>query len=473
MGIDALSSGDPLTPPRARILIVDDDRAVRTALRVNLDKAGYHVHVTASVAEARQVLSEEAIDLVLSDVMMPGGTGMDLLASLRQDHPSVDIILMTGHGSVGDAVSAIKQGASDYIIKPIKKAALLHLIERCLREKALLAEVQQLRAEAQERYGFDNIIGSTEAIQRVFELVAAVAESTALVLLTGPTGTGKELLAHAIHYRSPRREKPFVAVNCAALPHSLLESELFGHERGAFTGAVRRHPGKFEQASGGTLLLDEIGEIPLSTQVKLLRVLESGTLQRVGGQETIHVDVRVIAATNRNLRQEVRLGRFREDLYYRLNVFHIPLPSLLERREDIPLLSAHFIKKYNERHGRQVTALAPHALQRLMSHDWPGNIRELEHVIERAVIVSRGDVINTIDLPESEPSESLPVPDQPSPSQDITTVLHETERQLIITALRSEKGVQARAARRLGISRSNLSYRIKKLNIVLQDITYE
>ena len=461
-----------MTEPTARILVVDDERAVRTALRVNLAKAGYDVQLTASAEEALEALAAREFDVVLTDVMMPGESGMQLLERVREGYPDTRVILMTGHGSVGDAVTAMKQGASDYIIKPIKKNELLVIIARCLREKALLAEVKHLRAEVNERYGFDNIVGVTPAIQHVFSLITSVADSSALVLLTGPTGTGKELLAHAIHYRSPRRDQPFVAVNCAALPQSLLESELFGHERGAFTGAVRQHRGKFEQASGGTFFLDEIGEIPMSTQVKLLRVLESGEIQRVGGQETIRISARLVAATNRDLRQEVRDGNFREDLFYRLNVFHIPVPALSERRADIPLLAEHFIKKYNARHERAVQRLSSLAARQLEAHHWPGNIRELEHVIERAVILCRGEEIDQFSLPEpnlEEAAEEALVP----PGKTISDVLQDTERRIIIEALKREKGVQARAAELLGVSRSNLNYRLKKLNIVVKNIVYE
>ena len=458
--------------PQPRALVVDDDRAVRSALRVNLAKAGFDVRLADCAEAALDELEDREPDVVLTDVKMPGMGGLALLEVIKSRTPETRVVLMTGHGSVEDAVTAMKRGASDYIIKPISKNELLIVLDKALREKALLAEVKQLRAEVSERYGFDNIVGVTPAIREVFDLITAVADSTALVLLTGPTGTGKELLAHAIHYRSPRESGPFVAVNCAALPPNLLESELFGHEKGAFTGAVRQHRGKFEQAHGGTILLDEIGEIPLSTQVKLLRVLESSELQRVGGTETVRVNVRVIAATNRDLRQEVREGNFREDLYYRLNVFHIPVPPLAERRDDIPLLVEHFLKKFNTRHDRRVERVAPEVLSQLMRHPWPGNIRELEHVIERAVILCRGAEIARVRLPETTHEEAADN-DLLPPGQSLSDFLAETERRIIVEALKLEQGVQARAARHLGVSRANLHYRINKLNIAVKDIIYD
>jgi DNA-binding NtrC family response regulator len=457
---------------------VDDERAVRTALRVNLTKGGYDVRLAETGAEALAMLEAAQPDAVITDVRMPGMNGLALLEAVQARAPGLPVVVMTGHGSVQSAVEAMQAGAANYIIKPVSRDELLVLLDRALRSRALEQEVETLRAQLAEEQGrkggFDGIIGATPAMQRVFSLVEAVADSPALVLLTGPTGTGKELLAHALHQRSERRRAPFVGVNCAALPEGLLESELFGHEKGAFTGAIRQHRGKFEQADGGTLLLDEIGEIPLSTQVRLLRVLESGELQRVGGRETIRVDVRVVAATNRDLRAEVRAGRFREDLFYRLNVFHIPVPPLRERRADIPLLVEHFIGRYAERYNRSATSLSPEALAALTEHDWPGNVRELEHTIERAVLLCSGERIEAVQLPEREhaPSEDEDSDVLPT-GQTLPDALQTLERNLIVTALRLEKGVQARAARRLGISRSNLNYRIQKLDIVVQDIIYE
>ncbi len=461
-----------------RILVVDDEPAVRSALRVNLARAGYEVMLAGNAEEALTVLLERPVDIVLTDVTMPGAGGMALLEQLRTRWPDVPTILMTGHGRVEDAVAAMKAGASDYIIKPISKDELLVILDRTRRETALRAEVVQLRAEVEKQYGFENLVGVTPAMRKVYALVEAVAGSSALVLLTGPTGTGKELLAHAIHYRSSRRAGPFVRVNCAALPEGLLESELFGHEKGAFTGAIRQHRGRFEQAQGGTLLLDEIGEIPHAVQVRLLRVLESGEIQRVGGTDTIRVDVRVVAATNRDLRKEVRAGRFREDLFYRLNVFQIELPPLRDRRDDIPLLVEHFVRKYAERYQKAATRVSPEGMARLLDHSWPGNVRELEHAIERGVLLSTGPEITLVPLPEEEPvarpiEEGPELPSELPPGRTLQDVLEEVERKLIVDALRQEKGVQARAARRLGISRSNLNYRIQRLSLELKEVVYE
>ena len=459
--------------PTPRVLVVDDDKAVRAALGVNLRKAGYEVTLCRSAQEALAALEDRPFDLVLTDVAMPGMSGLELLAQLRATWPKVRIVVMTGYGSVPDAVATMKAGADDYIIKPISREELLVIVERAVQEKALLAELMELRTQVDKQYGFENIIGATPAMVEVYELLASVADTRALVLIQGPTGTGKELISQAIHYHSKRRAGPFVRVNCAALPEGLLESELFGHEKGAFTGAHKQHRGKFEQAHGGTLLLDEIGEIPLSTQVKLLRVLDSGEITRVGGGKPLQVDTRVIAATNRDLLAEAKKGAFREDLYYRLNVFNIPVPALRERRDDIPLLVEHFTRLFAERHGRSLKLVVPPAaLQRLVDYPWPGNVRELKHVIERAVILSRGDELVGVKLPEIHPAEEdrelvLPA------GMTLQAALLEYERQVLIQALKHAMGVQAQAARDLGLSRSNLNYRINRLGIAVKDIVYE
>jgi two-component system NtrC family response regulator len=452
-------------------LVVDDDKAVRTALRVNLGK---HHNVTQVDCgeKALKVLADTPMDLVITDVAMPGMGGMALMQAIRNRHPEVRVVVMTGYGSVTDAVGAMKAGADDYLIKPIEKDALLLIVEKALEKKALLAELIGLRQEVQEKYGFENLIGTTPAMLAVYEQIEAVADTNARVLVEGPTGTGKELISNAIHFRSGRRNGPMVRVNCAALPDNLLESELFGHEKGAFTSAVRQHQGKFEQANGGTLFLDEIGDVSPATQAKLLRALESGEFQRVGGSTNVKVDVRVISATNKNLLEEVKAGHFREDLYYRLNVFRIEVPSLADRKKDIPLLVAHFLKHFSEENGRPAPSVSNETMQRLLDYSWPGNVRELLHVMERAVILSKGEVLSGVVLPEMHPQAQKEQVFLPF-GMTLQSGLKEYERQILIEALKSANGIQAEAARNLGLSRSNLNYRINRLGISVKEIVYE
>ena len=457
----------------ARVLVADDDRAVRTALKVNLSKANYDVTLVASAEEAIEAMRAGSHDLLLTDVKMPGMGGLELLKEVRTHWPDLRVVVMTGFGSVPDAVAAMKAGASDYIIKPIERDELLLLLERALQTRAMQRELLQLRQEVGEKYGYASMIGISPAMRDVYAQIVAVADSSALVLVQGETGTGKELIAHAIHYRSRRASAPLVAVNCGALPENLLESELFGHERGSFTGAVRQHQGKFEQADGGTLFLDEIGEIPPAVQVRLLRVLEGGSFTRIGGEHPVKVDVRIVTATNRDLWKEVQAGTFRADLYYRLNVFSIRLPRLCERRDDIPLLVEHFARKFADRHERPVPHVSDVAMKALQAYPWPGNMRELEHFMERTVLMSDGGEITAVRLPEVEPVS-------PSTGGGLADVgpgglpvaLDGYERHVITEALREAGGVQARAARRLGISRSNLNYRIGRLGIVLETIRF-
>jgi DNA-binding NtrC family response regulator len=460
---------------RQKILVVDDEKAVRTALNVNLSKRGLAVSLAESFEAAKLALNAQRFDLVLTDVKMPDGTGLQLLGEIRSAWPDTQVVIMTGYGSISDAVSAMKAGAADYIIKPVEKDELFIILERALERRALRTEVKKLRAEVANRYGFDNLVGTTDVMVQLYEEVAAVADTAATVLLQGPTGTGKELLAHAIHYRSQRAEGPFVRVNCASLPQNLLESELFGHEKGAFSGAIRQHLGKFEQANGGTLLLDEIGETDLNMQAKLLRVLENGELQRVGGNRTLTVDVRVVASTNRDLKVEVRQGRFREDLYYRLNVIRIKVPALRERKEDIPLLIEHFVAHFTETHGCDSLIVKPEVIQKLTGYDWPGNVRELKHAIERAVILHRSGPNLHIPHPAEQSSGLLLTTAEASPMEvsNLTEALADFERSIIIHALKNANGVQAKAARRLGTSRSNLNYRIQRLGIRVTEIAYE
>lgn len=460
-----------------RILVVDDDKAVRAALQVNLAKRGATVVLATNAAEALTALRATPFDGMLTDVNMPGETGLELLHHVHASWPDLPTVVMTGYGSVQDAVTAMKAGAADYIIKPIAKEELYVILERAFEQRKLKQEIVSLRQEVERQYGFENLIGVSPVMLKLYDEVAAVADTSATVLLQGPTGTGKELLAHAIHHRSRRANGPFVRVNCAAIPETLLESELFGHEKGAFSGAIRQHLGKFEQADGGTILLDEIGEIDLMMQVKLLRILENGEFQRVGGNQTTKVDIRVVAATNRDLRAEVKAGRFREDLFYRLNVIALRVPSLRERREDIPLLAQFFARKYSQKNERPQPVISPTVMASLQAYPWPGNVRQLEHTIERGIILHREGEFK-VELPEelSGPSgteERPPDAVLPQPGVTLQDALEQYERRLLVAALKEADGVQAQAARRLGISRSNLNYRIQRLGIRIRGIDYD
>ncbi len=449
-----------------RVLVVDDDRAVRAALRVNLAKAGIEVTMAESAEQALELLEQQPVDLVLTDVRMPGQGGLELLGTIRPRWPNIEVVVMTGYGNVDDAVTAMKAGAADYIIKPVSKQELLVIIERALEARDLRAEVAALRREVKAQWGLPDIVGTSSAMQRVQDLVTAVASTNALVLIQGETGTGKGLVARAIHQLSDRHAAPYVRLNCAALPDTLLESELFGHERGSFTGAIRTHQGRFQQADGGTLFLDEIGDISPAMQAKLLHVLESSEFQRLGGRETLRADVRIVAATNRDLQRRVQEGHFRKDLFYRLNVFAIRLPLLRERPEDIPALVQHFLQRSAERSETTPVTVSPAVMGRLQAHAWPGNVRELEHVLARAVILAGGPEIRAVELGDQPADTATAAAAEALPDGvTITQALEDLERRMVIHALREAAGVQAQAARALGISRSNMHYRIKKLGI--------
>ena len=457
-----------------RILVVDDDESNRVTLERILRREGLDVVHAASGRDALVILREQPVDLVLTDLKMPGMTGIDLLKATRMVEPDVEVVVMTAYGTVETAVEAMKEGAYDFVSKPLRRMELVTCVRKALEKRRLSVENRHLR-ERLAAVGEGEMIGRSQVMRALLDEVEQVAPSDATVLFTGESGTGKSRLARLLHRMSRRKAGRLVTVNCAAIPESLLESELFGHEKGAFTGAIRQHHGKFEQADGGTILLDEIGEIDPYMQVKLLRVLENGELQRVGGTETLMVDVRVLASTNKDLRAEARAGRFREDLFYRLNVVALAVPSLAERRDDIPLLIDHFLHVYSEKNRRDVPRLGPGVLERLMRYPWPGNVRQLEHAVERAVILCRDGEITDLRLPDETPETPADggQPVLPPEGTKLQDWLLEFERRVLVEALKANGGVQAQAARQLGVSRSNLNYRIHRLGIRLADIDFE
>jgi two-component system NtrC family response regulator len=434
-----------------------------------LGEAGYEVLTAPSGLEALKIAGQSDLDLVLTDMKMPKMNGIELLVELRRLYPDLPVMIMTAFGTVGKAVEAMKTGAFDYILKPFKNEEILVTIAKALEHRRLILQNRLLSQDLERKYGFPNIVGDSRPMQEILSLVKRVAGSRATVLISGESGTGKELIARAIHQNSPRAPKTFISVNCAALTESLLESELFGHERGAFTHAVAMRKGRFELADGGTLFMDEVAEMSPSLQVKLLRVLQEMEFERVGGSRSIKVDVRVVAATNRELKEEVEGGRFREDLFYRLNVVHLHIPPLRERPEDIPLLAAHFLKKYAIENVRGEVFIAPAALKLLLQYSWPGNVRELENVMERAVILC-GD--NTI-TPQDLPGELAGTAAEPQLDIDRFIPLHtplpealdQIEEQMIRRALEMSGKVQVRAAEMLGITKSLLQYKLKKYHL--------
>jgi DNA-binding NtrC family response regulator len=443
---------------KGRVLVVDDEADARTALSELLRGEGYLVETAADGFKALGKVPEFAPDVVLTDLRMPGMHGVELLKRLRADHPDVVVLVMTAFGAADLAVSALHEGAAGYFIKPLNVAELSFGLGREMERLRLQREAGQLRARLAERYSFEHIIGSGPAMQTVFKTVVQVAGSRASILVTGESGTGKELVAAAIHERSPRAKGPFVKLHCGALAETLLESELFGHERGAFTGAVGRRDGRLVQADGGTLFLDEIGEISPTVQVKLLRFLQEHELERVGGNETVRVDVRVIAATNRDLRADVASGRFREDLLYRLDVINIEMPALRHRRSDIGVLASHFLRHYAEDNGKTIEGFTDEAMARLIAHDWPGNVRELENVVERAVVLSPGSRITVAELP---PDLTL-VAANASEIRIPGSTMADIERHAVLTTLEATGGSTTKAAAVLGMSVRAIQYRMQK-----------
>jgi DNA-binding NtrC family response regulator len=440
------------------VLIVDDEKHTREGLQRALENE-FDVYLAEDATQALNLLEGEHFDLMLADLRMPGMDGLKLIKrALSLSRPPI-CILMTAYGTYETGVEAMKLGAYDCLSKPVNLDELEVKIKKALRGQKLEKENVELRQQLDKKYGLEHLIGHSEPMQQVFEMIQQVAPSRATALITGPSGTGKELVAHAIHQLSPRKNGPFVAVHCAALATNLLESELFGHERGAFTGAVERRQGRFESADGGTLFLDEIGEIDPQVQVKVLRVLEERTFERVGGSKTITTDVRLIAATNRDLAQMVKEGKFREDLYFRLNVVTIALPPLQERAEDIPLLATHFLAESARENNKPVRELTQEAMNALLAYSWPGNVRELRNYIERAVVLSKGDKITLRELPQTVRDEATAAGEGGLPAarivkSDIT--IEEAEKQMIIRALKETNGNRTEAAKRLGISRRTL-----------------
>jgi len=443
------------------VWVVDDDPAIRKLLSFILESAGFEVEAFGSGAEALAATGPAPAAVAL-DLMMPGIDGVAVLKELVRRRPEVPVVVLTAVNEVSRAVEVIKLGAFDYLVKPVDEQRLVATIRRAASVHRLEQEVERLRGELGERFHLKNIVGSSPAMRRVYDQIGKVLESDITVFISGESGTGKELVAKAIHYGSKRSDGPFVDVNCAAIPEGLQESELFGHEKGAFTGASAAHPGKFEQADGGTIFLDEIGEMTPSTQARLLRVLQERTVQRIGGTRRIDLDVRVISASNRDLAELVRQGAFRQDLYYRLVVFPIALPPLRERKEDIPALVAHFLEKHARDAGRRVSRVDPEAMARLMAYRWPGNVRELETVVHRALLVSDGSEIRPDDLPPELGGDNLAEPDD---GGGRFLSLEEMERRAIRRAVTVCEGNLSLAARKLGIGRSTLYRKMQQYGI--------
>lgn len=451
---------------KSTILVVDDDLAHRTMLRTLLGGWGYNVAEADDGQNAIEAVRQKPFDLILMDIRMVRVSGLEALAEIKKLNPAIPIVIMTAYASVETAVKALKEGAYDYLTKPLDFDELKFTIERAMEHTSLKEENRHLRESLASQFNRQNLIGRSPAMARLMDTIAQVAPSEATVLITGESGTGKEMIAGAIHFNSLRKDGPFVKINCAAITETLLESELFGHEKGAFTGADRRKEGKFRQAEGGTIFLDEVSEMSPAMQVKLLRVLQEREITRVGGDEVIKVDVRVIAATNKDLLQEMEAGRFRDDLYYRLNVVTINVPPLRERREDIPLIAQHFLKMFAEKNHKSIKGFTPQVMDRLLKYNWPGNVRELMNAVERGVVLSRSDYLNKGELVLAlrdhillEEASSLKVSTEEMP-------LEAVEKEAIMKTLEMAGGNKSEAARRLGITRRTLHMKLKKYGMM-------
>ena len=453
-----------------RILVIDDEENMRYMLQLTLEDEGYEVELASDGEMGIEKVHQEHFDFVICDIKMPKVNGLEVLESVVESSPNIPVIMISAYGTVDTAIEAMKRGAYDYVTKPFKKDEILLTLKKAEERERLRRENQFLRQEVEKKYSFENIIGKSIQMQEVFRKIEKIASYKTTVLVTGESGTGKELVAKAIHYAGSRKDAPFMAVNCGAIPHELLESELFGHVKGAFTGAVSQHPGLILQANHGTLFLDEIGELPLNLQVKLLRFLQEGEVRKVGDTKTVSVDVRIIAATARNMTEAVEQGDFREDLFYRLNVVPIKIPPLRDRREDIALLVRHFLKKYTEEMQKDIVDIAPEAMKLLLDHEWKGNVRELENVLERAIVMTEGDRISVEFLPEelfvTQSKILLKIPESHVSMKTVMKEVNEmAERTLITRALQQTANNRTRAAKLLQISHRALMYKIKEYEL--------
>ncbi|MBI3605752.1 MAG: sigma-54-dependent Fis family transcriptional regulator [Nitrospirae bacterium] len=447
------------------ILVIDDEKHQRDILKIILEDAGYKVETASTSLQGVKILKNNSVDLVLSDLKLPDTVDLSGVDALFKVNPNACVIMMTAHGTIDSAVEAMKKGVFDYLTKPLDREELLISIQRAFERLDLLRENKNLRQQLGEKFNLQNIIGKHPVMQEIFKIVQKIANSASTILIYGESGTGKELIARAIHFNSQRKDYPFRAINCAAIPESLIENELFGHEKGSYTGATGMETGLFEAADKGTLLLDEIGDLSKPIQAKLLRALQEKEIRRIGGKEDIKIDVRVIAATNKNLPREIKKGNFREDLFYRLNIISIQLPPLRERGSDIPDLISHFLKKFNQQAEKQIKSISKEAFQTLLNYSWPGNVRQLEGVMERTVLLCESDVIEIEDLPLEIRKPSLPLSgiDFDLPPEGFS--MEEFEKQLLIKAMEKSDWVIAKAAKMLGLSYKTLQYRLDKFDL--------
>jgi len=446
---------------KPRILLIDDDKNTTDGLRKILLQDGYDTSCVYTGNEASNLIDTEHFDIVITDMKLPDISGFSIIEKVKKRDANIPVIMITAFSSLQTAIDAMKKGADDYLTKPVNIDELELILKKTWEKQLLILQNRELRQELDDKYGFSGFIGNTPEMQLIFKTITEIAPTAASVLINGETGTGKELVAHAIHHNSDRNDKPFIALHCASLSEGVLESELFGHEKGAFTGAVNQRRGRFELADGGSLFLDEIGELNSHVQIKLLRVLETGCFERVGGEETLESDVRIIAATNKNLEEEIREGRFREDLYYRLNVINLELPPLRERREDIGLLTDNFLVKYAAKNKKDIKGFSSQSARILNNYDWPGNVRELENAVERAVVMAKNEFIEPDNLP-SNISQSLKKAKKDTFRIPSGTTMKEIEKKVILETLQTTNGSKSKAAKILGISTRKIEYKIKE-----------